>query len=152
MAKTGLENAPDRPAGAGEDLRAQAARLAFRSLDESAERLAMLRDRLHMLLSEVIGSQLVVNGRGAPRLPNTLSVNFLGIAAAQLLARIPEICVSTGSACHSGLSGLSPTMAAMGIDPDDARGTLRFSVGWYTSEEDIARAADLVLGAWEALR
>lgn len=130
----------------------QAARLAFRSLDESAERLAMLRDRLYARLSEVIGEQLVVNGRRAPRLPNTLSVNFLGISAPQLLARIPEMCVSTGSACHSGHSGLSPTMAAMGIDPDDARGTLRFSVGWFTSEEDIARAADLLLGAWEALR
>ena len=129
----------------------QAARLAFRSLDESAERLAMLRDRLCARLSEVIGERMVVNGRRAPRLPNTLSVNFLGISASQLLARIPEMCVSTGSTCHSGLSGLSPTMAAMGIDPDDARGTVRFSVGWFTSEEDIARAADLVLGAWEAL-
>ncbi|MCY2995356.1 MAG: cysteine desulfurase family protein [Planctomycetota bacterium] len=129
----------------------QAARLAFRSLDESAERLAMLRDRLCAQLSEVIGERLVVNGRHAPRLPNTLSVNFLGISATELLARIPEMCVSTGSTCHSGLSGLSPTMAAMGIDPDDARGTVRFSVGWFTSEEDVARAADLVLGAWEAL-
>jgi cysteine desulfurase len=130
----------------------QAARLAFRTLDESAERLAMLRDQLYTRLSEVIGAQLVVNGHRVPRLPNTLSVNFLGVSASQLLARIPEICVSTGSACHSGVCGLSPTMAAMGVDPDDARGTLRFSVGWFTSEEDIARAADLVLGAWEAVR
>jgi cysteine desulfurase len=127
--------------------------LAFHSLDESGARLAALRDRLEARLEQVLGKQMTVNGRRAPRLPNTSSVNFLGLSSADLLARIPEICAGTASACHSGLGGgRSPTLAAMGVDPNDVRGTIRLSVGWFTSEEDIDRAAELLLGAWEALR
>jgi cysteine desulfurase len=130
----------------------QAAKLAFRGLEEANQRLAVLRDRLYVRLSKVIGEQMIVNGWRVPRLPNTLSVNFLEISGAELLARIPELCASTGSACHSGRSGLSPTLAAMGVDPDVARGMVRLSLGWYTSQEDADRAAELLLGAWEALR
>ena len=129
----------------------QACMLAFRSLDESAPRLQALRDRLLDQLSQAIGERLTVNGRQADRLPNTLSVNFPDVAAAEMIARLPELCVSIGSACHSGMAGISPTLAAMGLDPDEARGTLRASVGWYTSEEEIDRAASLLLGAWESL-
>ena len=130
----------------------QASMLAFRSLEESARRLETLRDRLCTLLSEAIGERLAVNGGKAARLPNTLSVNFPDVSAVELLARLPELCVSTGSACHSGTPGMSPTLAAMGLDPDEARGTVRLSVGWFTSEEEIERAADLLIGAWESLR
>lgn len=130
----------------------QAAKLAFRSLDESVRRLTGLRDRLEAHLRQGLGERMTVNSRQAPRLPNTSSVNFPGITGAELLARVPELCASTGSACHSGVRGMSPTLAAMGLDPDDARGTVRLSVGWFTSEEDIDRAADLLIGAWEALR
>lgn len=126
--------------------------LAFRSLEESARKLESLRDRLLSQLSEAIGSRLTVNGRKAPRLPNTLSVNFPGVAAVDMLARLPELCLSTGAACHSGTPGMSPTLAAMGLDPEDARGTVRVSVGWFTSEEEIDRAASLLIGAWESLR
>lgn len=125
--------------------------LAFRSLEESARKLETLRDRLLAQLSEAIGSRLTVNGRNAPRLPNTLSVNFPDVAAVDLLARLPELCLSTGAACHSGTPGMSPTLAAMGLDPDEARGTVRLSVGWFTSEEEIDRAASLLIGAWESL-
>ena len=68
-----------------------------------------------------------------------------------LLARLPELCASTGSACHSGTTKMSATLAAMHLSPELARGTVRLSVGWYTSEEDIDRAANLLLGAWEDL-
>ena len=129
----------------------QASMLAFRSLEESVRRLEMLRDRLLAQLSEAIGEKLTVNGRKAPRLPNTLSVNFPDVAARDMLARLPELCVSTGSACHSGIPGMSPTLAAMRLDPDEARGTVRISVGWFTSEEEIDRAASLLIGAWESL-
>lgn len=129
-----------------------AAMMAFRSLEASAERLSGLRDQLHTRLSEVIGDRLTLNGRNAPRLPNTLSVNFLGVSAADILARVPELCASTGSACHSGSTGMSPTLDAMGLDPESARGTLRLSVGWFTSVEEIDRAAELLIGAWEDLQ
>ncbi|NLF71439.1 MAG: cysteine desulfurase [Candidatus Anammoximicrobium sp.] len=129
----------------------QASTLAFRSLEESARRLEMLRERLLAQLQEAIGERLSVNGGQAARLPNTLSLNFPEVAAGDLIARLPELCLSTGSACHSGTTGMSPTLAAMGLDPDVARGTVRISVGWFTSEEEIDRAANLLIGAWESL-
>jgi cysteine desulfurase len=129
-----------------------AAMMAFRSLEDSAQRLAELRDRLYDRLSEGIGPRLTMNGRDAPRLPNTLSVNFPDVTAADLLTRIPELCASTGSACHSAAVSMSPTLAAMGLDPATARGTLRLSVGWFTSQEEIERAAELLIGAWEDLQ
>jgi cysteine desulfurase len=127
------------------------AMLALKSLDASRQKMAALRDRLYDHLAGAIGSGLRVNGAEAPRLPNTLSVSFPEVAGADLLARIPELCASTGSACHSGHHGMSPTLNAMGLSIAQARGTVRLSVGWYTSEDEIQRAADLLIGAWEAM-
>jgi cysteine desulfurase len=80
-----------------------------------------------------------------------LSVSFPDVSGPDLLARIPELCASTGSACHSGTVAMSPTLSAMGLSIEQARGTIRLSVGWFTSGEDIERAANLLLGAWEGL-
>jgi cysteine desulfurase len=128
-----------------------AAMLMLKSLDASGQKMSELRNRLHSRLAAAVGSGLRVNGAGAPRLPNTLSVSFPEVAGTDLLARIPELCASTGSACHSGHFGVSPTLAAMGLSVEEARGTVRLSVGWFTSEEEVERAAELLIGAWEAL-
>jgi cysteine desulfurase len=128
-----------------------AAMLAFRSLEESGRRLERLRDSLLARLSQRIGNRLTVNGGRSPRLPNTLSVNFPFVSAVELLGRVPELCASVGAACHTGAAGMSPTLAAMELDPDVARGTMRLSVGWYTSEDEIERVAELLIGAWEDL-
>jgi len=130
----------------------QAASLAAEQLGQVAERMVALRDRLESLLVAGIGNSLSINGHLAERLPNTLSVNFPGVNGSDLLRRIPELCASTGAACHSGASSLSPTLAALGLDPSLAQGTVRLSVGWYTTDEDIERAASLLLAAWEATR
>ncbi|MBW3596744.1 MAG: cysteine desulfurase [Planctomycetes bacterium] len=131
----------------------QAALLAHKSLDRSTERMASLRDLLARRLSDPIGPELTINGDGAERLPNTLSVSFPGVVGGELLGRIPELYASTGAACHSDApEHISATLAAMGLSAEQARGTIRLSVGWYTSEEEIDRAADLLLGAWEALK
>lgn len=129
----------------------RAAANALQALDDSQTRLAQLRDRLLERLRTGIGDELTVNGAQVERLPNTLSVNFPGVSGAELLGRLPELCASTGSACHSGLTKMSATLQAIGLPPDVARGTVRLSVGWYTSEEDIDRASEWLLGAWEAL-
>ena len=92
-----------------------------------------------------------MNGIRAERLPNTLSLNLPRVSGAEVLARIPEVCASTGSACHSGTTNLSASLRAIGLSQEQARGTVRLSVGWYTSEEDIDRAASNILGAWESL-
>ncbi len=96
-------------------------------------------------------SGLTVNGQQAPRLPNTLSVNFPEVIAQEMLARLPELCASTGAACHSGTTSMSATLSAIGLQPNIAAGTVRLSVGWHTSEEEVDRAASLLIGAWEAL-
>jgi cysteine desulfurase len=129
-----------------------AAAMANKSLDASAERLESLRDQLLSALRAGVGDSLVVHGERAERLPNTLSVSFPGVLAHELLARTPELAASTGSACHSETESMSPTLAAMGIAPEIARGTIRLSLGWYTTEEDTDRAASLLLNAWESLR
>ena len=125
--------------------------MAHKALDQSRHKLAALRDRLLDRLREVIGEQLQVHGEAAERLPNTLLVNFPRVSGPQLLSRIPELCASTGSACHSGVTRLSPTLAAMGLTPEEAHGTIRLTVGWYTSEDEIDYVAELLLDAWENL-
>ena len=90
-----------------------------------------------------------VHGLRSERLPNTLSVNFPGVSGEDLLRRFPELCASTGAACHSGMTHVSPTLAAMEVGADDARGTIRLSLGRYTSEEDVERTASGLISAWE---
>ena len=129
----------------------QACFLAGKALDTATDRMAQLRDRLASQLREGIGDEVTINGEQAPRLPNTLSINFPRVTGADVLARCPELCASTGSACHSGSTKMSTTLAAIGLSPSRARGTIRLSVGWYTSEDDVDRATELLLGAWESL-
>lgn len=129
----------------------KACALACKGLDEAAERLTELRERLLARLRWVIGERLLVNGGQAERLPNTLSVRFPGVSGAELLARTPELCASTGAACHGAGGHVSATLAAMGISADDARGTVRLSLGWTTSQDEVDRAASLLLEAWESL-
>jgi cysteine desulfurase len=129
----------------------QAAMLALHSLEESARSVSRLRDRLQACLERELKGRMAVNGCHVARLPNTLSVCFTGVAGADLLARAREICASTGSACHSATMEMSPTLQAMGQTPEQARGTVRLSLGWFTSEADVDRAANLLLDAWEAL-
>jgi cysteine desulfurase len=130
----------------------QAARLASRSVPENQQRIGALRDRLYRQLQAEIGDELTFNGPRDERLPNTLSINFPEVWGHQLLERAPEICASTGSACHSGDSALSATLRAIGLPPQVARGTIRLSLGWTTSEEEVERAASCLLAAWESLQ
>jgi cysteine desulfurase len=130
----------------------RAASLAEKHLMESGDRMTSLRDRLLEKLRAAIGPQLSVNGEQAERLPNTLSVNFPDVVAGDLLRQTPELCASTGAACHSGSTHMSATLSAIGLEPTVARGTMRLSVGWYTDEDQIDRAAQLLVAAWENLR
>lgn len=128
----------------------KAASLAARYLESGEDRLGQLRDRLQdQLLSGV--PQLAVHAARAERLPNTLSVSFPGVTGYEVLQRIPELAASTGSACHSDGSHGSATLSAMGVSPEQAVGTVRLSLGWYTSEEEIDRASSLLIDAWENL-
>jgi cysteine desulfurase len=123
-----------------------ACRLAAAELDHRAGHCRQLRDRLwEELRSRVPG--IVLNGHPDQRLPNTLSVAFPGADARDLLARLPGLAASPGSACHSGETEPSAVLAAMGVDRELALGTVRFSTGRETTGDDIHRAAEQVATA-----
>lgn len=128
----------------------QACKLVAGCLDQTVKRLSELRDRLHSEIERAIERPVPVNGGSADRLPNTLSIRMPGVIGYELLRRCPEIAASTGSACHSEVHGMAPILAALGISPDQAAETIRLSVGWYTSEDDISLAASAIANAWFA--
>jgi cysteine desulfurase len=96
-----------------------------------------LRDLFWERLRAAFGNQIALNGHPEQRLPNTLNVSFVGRVGADILARIPELAASTGSACHSGQMTLSPVLKAMGTSPQVAMGAIRFSLGRGTTQEEI---------------
>jgi len=124
-----------------------AAQIARQSLPAARDKLKSLRDRLENRLRALLGDGLVLNGHRELRLPNTLNVSFPGCIGAELLAKAPEVAASTGSACHEGQVKLSPVLAAMGVPPEIGKGAVRLSVGRFTTEEEVDRAADILARA-----
>lgn len=120
-----------------------ACELAAEAPEERVRELAALRDEFQQMLSGRAG-ELLLNGHPKERLPNTLNVSFPGVDAAGLLERIPRVCASTGSACHHGSQTLSPVLAAMGIDEGRGFAAVRFSIGRWTTREELAAAAELI--------
>ena len=106
--------------------------------------LQTLRDLLHERLRAGFPG-LVLNGPEQERLPNTLNVSFPGISGGELMAGVPEVAASLGSACHAGQEAISPVLAAMGVPPGVARGAVRFSVGRPTTRAEVEQAAALLL-------
>lgn len=123
-----------------------ACELARKSLPQIADRLAALRDRLWDRLQKGRGDRVILNGHPVERLPNTLNANFVGCVGADLLAATPEVAASTGSACHEGQVSQSPVLCAMGVPPEIGKGAVRLSVGRYTSEAEVDRAAEVLVG------
>ena len=98
-----------------------------------------MRDRLeHGLLQA--GMDARINGHPDKRLPNTLSISFRGVEADRVLASLPTVAASAGAACHSDQVEVSHVLAAMNIPEEYAMGTLRLTVGRFTTEEEIDRA------------
>jgi cysteine desulfurase len=121
------------------------------SLNRHMSRMAMLRDRLWEQLQAALGQRIVLNGHPSERLPNTLNVSFVGCVGSELLEAVPEIAASTGSACHEGKVTQSPVLYAMGIDPSVGRGAVRLSVGRFTTEDEINRAATALIAGYRRL-
>lgn len=85
-----------------------------------------------------------MNGHFEYRLPNTLNIAFPGLAGGEILAGIPELCASTGAACHDRSVTLSHVLAAMGISKETGMGALRLTVGRLTTAEEVIKAASLI--------
>ena len=124
-----------------------ACELARGEVVEEQERLGFLR--CHLAAGRRVGiKHLVEHGHPEARLPNTLSVALPGHDANTLIGeRAEDLAASAGSACHSGATMISYVLQAMGVEPELARSTIRLSVGRFTTEEEIDRAAKLVVAA-----
>ena len=125
----------------------KACEIAQRDLKKNMEHMRMLRDRLH---DGLLGQNLNIRLNGHPehRLPNTLSISFKGREANRLLEDIGhEVAASAGAACHSDSVQISHVLEAMDVPIEWAKGTVRFSVGRMTTEEDIDRTIEVVAEA-----
>ena len=123
----------------------KAAEIAAHSLPAATTHLRSMRDRLHDRLKQALGDRVVLNGHLDQRLPNTLNINFVGQVGAELLQKIPGLAASTGSACHEGQVAQSPVLCAMAVPPEIGKGAVRLSVGRFTTEEEVDRAADMLI-------
>jgi cysteine desulfurase len=108
------------------------------------DRLRQLRDQFWDALRENFGQQVVLNGHPTRRLPNTLNVSFAGKIGADVLARMPEVAASTGSACHEGSIQSSPVLRAMRVPPEFGMGAIRFSLGRMSTWEDLSRVVAML--------
>jgi len=124
----------------------KACRIAEQEMESESERLLLYRARLLQHILEV-SPNAVINGDGAPRLPGNLSVTFPGIDTEELIAALPGLSVSAGSACSSGSKAASHVLQAIGHDPAAREATLRFGLGRFTTEEEIDTAGVMLATA-----
>ena len=122
----------------------QACELAQADLPRYQREVRQLRDFFWQELEKRFGERVGLNGHPEHRLPNTLHVNFRGIIGAELLAQMPELAASTGSACHEGVVALSAVLEAMEVSPALGMGAVRFSLGRYTTRQEIEQAVAVI--------
>jgi cysteine desulfurase len=113
-------------------------------IDPCGNRLQHLRDLFWSQLQEVFGETIALNGHPTQRLPNTLNVSFLRHSGQEVLERVPEVAISTGSACHAGSHTMSPVLCAMGVQPSVGLGAVRFSLGRSTTAEQLTAVVGLL--------
>jgi cysteine desulfurase len=122
---------------------AAAAEWTLRDRESEQERQAELRDDLWTRISENV-PHAKQNGQNAPRLANTLNVSLLGLESEMLLIALDleGVCASSGSACMVGSVVASHVLLAMGLPIERARSAVRFSLGKWTTADEINRAGD----------
>jgi cysteine desulfurase len=124
----------------------KACELAMDYLYTDMPRLRSLRDSLYNQIKAEI-PEVVLTGHPEHRLPNTIYLSFPGMIGEEILKEIPELCASTGSACHDQSVQLSHVLEAMGINEEVGMGAIRFSLGRPTTEAEVNYAAQLVVKA-----
>ncbi len=123
-----------------------ACRIAGAEMAAEAERLAGLRERLLARLGDAIPG-LAVNGSREHRLAGNLNLAFPAVRAETLLADLPDLCLSTGSACSSAAVEPSYVLGAMGVPAEVAARSLRIGIGRFTSAAEIDLAAAMLIAA-----
>jgi cysteine desulfurase len=129
----------------------EACRIAKLEMNEEAERVGKLRDKLeNVLLAEL--PDIWINGDRGNRLPNTSNIGFCGVDARTLIRDMHDIAVSTKSACSSGDPGPSHVLKAIGLTDDEAYSCIRFSLGRFTTEREIDYTIEKVISSVQKLR
>jgi len=131
----------------------KAAEIARDSLLTDAQRVSSLRDRLERGLLERV-AQAHVNGASAPRTANTTNIMFAGIEGEALVIALDlkGLACSVGAACSSGAVEPSHVLTAIGLTQEEAKSSLRFSLGRHTTEAEISFALEAIPAAVAQLR
>jgi cysteine desulfurase len=129
----------------------EAARIASEEMAQEAERLNFLRSCLHEQLAKAIDG-LVLNGHPTQRLPGNLNLGIPGVDADALMLAVPEVALSSGSACSSASEEPSHVLLAIGVPYEQALQCIRIGVGRFNSAEDVNFAAEQIIEGVRRLR
>ncbi len=128
----------------------KASELAMENEDERIKHEKHLIKRLRTNLSELIDVQF--NGNSVFSLPNTLSTSFKNLQANEILKRLKYVAASAGAACHTDSISISATLEAMHVPMEYAMGTIRFSVGRFTTKAEIDLASNEIIEVVKSIR
>ena len=127
--------------------------LAVEEMDDHAQRIGHLRDRLHQGIQDAL-DRVQLNGPplGKHRLPGNLNISFLDVDGEALMMSMRELAVASGSACTSVDPEPSHVLRAMGLSDDETRASLRFGLGRFNTAEEVEFAIEQVSNAVTRLR
>ncbi len=129
----------------------KAAEIAKRDLNKNINHYSKLRNKLEKMLKERLPF-ISINGEKAERLSNTSSISIPNVEANTLLDELEGVALSAGAACHTDSIDVSAVLEAMLIPLEFAMGTIRFSVGRYTTEDEINNVVDLFVKKVKSIR
>ncbi|MGA3016239.1 MAG: IscS subfamily cysteine desulfurase [Bryobacteraceae bacterium] len=129
----------------------EACAVCAREMPEEAARLALWRDRLLDRLTAALDG-VTVNGSMAHRLAGNLNLSFAGVDAESLLMALPDVALSTGSACTSGTQEPSHVLRALGVSDELARSSIRIGLGRTNTEQELDHAAHRIIESVKKLR
>jgi cysteine desulfurase len=129
----------------------EAAVIAAEAMEPEAHRTRALRDKLLAAIQTSLDG-VRVNGGLQPRLPGNLNIALQGVDANALLAMIPDIALSTGSACSSASPQPSHVLRAIGLSDVEARSSIRFGIGRFTTEQEVDYVARRIAESVRTLR
>ncbi len=124
----------------------EAASIAQGELAREGQRLVSLREAMITRLRDNLG-EITVNGSLNQRVPGNLNVGFAGVDAEALMAELPELAISTGSACTSASVEPSYVLKALGLDDAAAGSSVRIGFGRFTTRAEVDAAADMITEA-----
>ncbi|OFX82316.1 MAG: cysteine desulfurase NifS [Bacteroidetes bacterium GWF2_33_16] len=131
----------------------KACEIALLDMSKNKLHLKQMRDLLFSNLRDKL-PEIKLNGHPELRLPNTLNISFPGIEANVLLSELESkgIAASAGAACHTGSVKVSLVLQAISLNTKFAMGTIRFSVGKYTTIEEITEASEIIIKTVKKLK